>query len=115
MVRDSAINTRFDCSREGIVYAEPVGFGWKTVEDDQFEFGFNVDLTVKTADGKLVGEQDNFAKLAMKSRYRNREFMLQLTLDLNNASPGDYLLDYKLHDLGTEKTTTVELPFTIEQ
>ncbi len=115
MVRDSANNTRFDCSREGIVYAEPVGFGWKTVEDDQFEFGFNVDLTVKTADGKLVGEQDNFAKLAMKSRYRNREFMLQLTLDLNNASPGDYLLDYKLHDPGTEKTTTVELPFTIEQ
>jgi hypothetical protein len=41
--------------------------------------------------------------------------MLQLTLDLNNASPGDYLLDYKLHDQGTEKTTTVELPFTIEQ
>jgi hypothetical protein len=38
-----------------------------------------------------------------------------IDLDLNNAAPGDYLLDYKLHDLGTEKTTTVELPFTIEQ
>jgi hypothetical protein len=108
-------SSQFKSGESIIVYAEPVGFGWKTVEDDQFEFGFNVDLTVKTADGKLVGEQDNFAKLAMKSRYRNREFMLQLTLDLNNALPGDYLLDYKLHDLGTEKTTTVELPFTIEQ
>jgi hypothetical protein len=108
-------SSRFKSGDPIIVYAEPVGFGWKTVEDDQFEFGFNVDLIVKTAAGKLVGEQDNFAKLAMKSRYRNREFMIQLTLDLNNASAGDYLLDYRLHDLGAEKTTTLELPFTIEE
>ena len=115
MVRDSANNTRFDCSREGIVYAEPVGFGWKTVEDDQFEFGFNVDLAVKTAAGESVGGQDNFGKLAMKSRHRNREFMIHLTLHLNDAPHGDYLLDYRLHDLGTDKTPTLELPFTIEQ
>jgi hypothetical protein len=98
-----------------IVYAEPIGFGWKSVEDGQFEFGFNVDLAVKTAAGKTVGGQDNFGKLAMKSRYRNREFMIHLTLNLSDAPTGDYLLDYKLHDLGTDKTTTLELPFTLEE
>ncbi len=41
--------------------------------------------------------------------------MIHLTLHLNDAPPGDYLVDYKLHDLGTDKTTTLELPFTIEQ
>jgi hypothetical protein len=92
-----------------------VGFGWKSVDDSQFEFGFNVDLAVKTAAGKLVAEQANFAKLALTSRHRNREFMIYLTLHFNDAPAGDYLLDYKLHDLGTDKTTTLELPFTIEQ
>jgi hypothetical protein len=51
--------------------------------------------------------------MALKSRHRNREFMIHLTLHLSDASPGDYLLDYRLHD--PEKTTTLELPFTIEQ
>jgi hypothetical protein len=41
--------------------------------------------------------------------------MIHLTLHLTDAPPGDHLLDYRLHDLGTEKTTTLELPFTIEQ
>jgi len=74
-----------------------------------------VDLIVKTPDGKVMVEQDNFGKMALKSRHRNREFMIHVTLHLSDAPPGDDLLDYKLHDLGTEKTTTLELPFTIEQ
>ncbi len=108
-------SSQFKSGEPIIVYAEPVGFGWKTVEDDQFEFGFNVDLIVKTAAGKVMVEQDSFGKMALKSRHRNREFMIHLTLHLTDAPPGDYLLDYRLHDLGTEKTTTLELPFTIEQ
>jgi hypothetical protein len=98
-----------------IVCAEPVGFGWKSVEDDQFEFGFTVDLAVKTAAGETVARQDNFGRPALKSRHRNREFMIHLTLHVNDAPPGDYLVDYKLHDLGTDKTATLEMPFTIEQ
>ena len=108
-------SSRFKAGEPIIVYAEPIGFGWNSIEDNQFEFGFNVDLAVKTAAGESVGGQDNFGKLAMKSRHRNREFMIHLTLHLNDAPPGDYLVDYKLHDLGTDKTTTLELPFTIEQ
>lgn len=41
--------------------------------------------------------------------------MIHLTPHLNDAAPGDYLLDYKLNDLRTDKTTTLQLPFTIEQ
>jgi len=108
-------SSRFKAGEPIIVYAEPIGFGWNSIEDDQFEFGFNVDLAVKTAAGETVARQDNFGKMAMKSRHRNREFMIHLTLHLNDAPPGDYLVNYKLHDLGTDKTTTLELPFTIEQ
>jgi hypothetical protein len=83
-------SARFKSGEPIIVYAEPVAYGWKPVEDDQFEFGFNVDLVVKTADGKIVGGQENFGKLALKSRTRNREFMIHLTLNLTDAPPGDY-------------------------
>jgi hypothetical protein len=108
-------SSRFKAGEPIIVYAEPVGFGWKSVEDDQFEFGFTVDLTVKTAAGETVAQQDNFGRPALKSRHQNREFMIHLTLHLNDAPPGDYLVAYKLHDVATDKTATLEIPFTIEQ
>jgi hypothetical protein len=83
----------------------------------QFAYSQSLDEINKReqAAGETVARQDNFGKMAMKSRHRNREFMIHLTLHLNDAPLGDYLVDYKLHDLGTDKTTTLELPFTIEQ
>ena len=41
-------SSRFKAGEPIIVYAEPIGFGWNSIEDDQFEFGFNVDLAVET-------------------------------------------------------------------
>jgi hypothetical protein len=76
-------SSRFKAGEPIIVYAEPIGFGWNSVEDDQFEFGFNVDLAVKTGAGETFARQDNFGKMTMKSRHRNRESMIHLTLDLN--------------------------------
>jgi hypothetical protein len=98
-----------------ILYLEPVGYGWKDVGEGQFEFGFRVDLLLKTAAGETVASQDNFGTFALKSRHRNREFMVHLTLTLTDAPPGDYILSYKLHDLETDKTATVDEPFTLEK
>ena len=105
----------FKAGEQIIVYAEPVGYLWKSIEGDQYQFGFTVDLIVKTAAGKTILEKDNFGKMMFTSRVQNRELFLKLTLDLTGANPGDYLLDFRVHDAEVEnKTATVELPITME-
>jgi hypothetical protein len=95
------------------VYAEPIGYGWKHIADGLFEFGFVVDFLVKSPDGKILAGNQNFARLVQQSHVRNREFMLTLNLDLTGANPGDYVLEYTLHDISSDKSTSFELPFKI--
>ena len=106
--------TPFKAGEQLVVYAEPVAFGWKSVEDDQYEFGFTVDFVLKTAAGKIIGGQDKFANMIFKSRAQNREIFLKLDLDLTGATPGDYLLNFRVHDAEANKTAMIELPFTQE-
>jgi hypothetical protein len=97
-----------------ITYAEPVAFGYRELGKDAYEFGFTVDVMVKTADGKVLAGQESFAKLAMQSHRRNREFMLTLTMDVAGLAPGSYKLEYRLHDIsGNDKSTSFEQPFSI--
>ena len=96
-----------------IAYAEPVGFGYTQPAPGLWQFGFDVDLLVKTADGRILGGQEGFERLALTSRTRNREFMLTLTLDLDGAPPGDYVVQYTLNDIASDKNGQLSLPFSI--
>jgi hypothetical protein len=96
-----------------VAYVEPAGYGWKEAGPGEFEFGFNVDFLLKSPDGKVLGGQENFANLALKSHARNREFMLNLTMNVSGAPPGDYVLEYKLRDVTGDKSTVIQLPFKI--
>jgi len=96
-----------------VVYAEPVGYGYAALPDGRWRFGFDVDLLIKTADGAIIGGQEGFERLALDSRRRNREFMLTLTLDLDGAPAGDYVLVYTLNDITGGKAGLLSLPFTI--
>jgi len=96
-----------------VAYAEPVGYGWKDNGDGTFSFGFNVDLLVKTPDGKIVAGQEDFQRLELKSRARNKEFMLTLTLNLEGAPPGDYVIEYKTRDITSSKSGTISFPVKI--
>jgi hypothetical protein len=98
-----------------IVYAEPVGYAYKTNEDGSYNFGMNFDLTVKSKDGEIMGGQENFAKVDFASHAKNREFLVTLTLSLNDAPPGDYVLEYLARDANSAKTASISLPFTIAE
>ena len=96
-----------------IVYAEPVGYGWKPNDDGTATFGFDVDVAVKSPDGKVLFNQANFSHLALTSHARNHEFMLALTLDLSGADPGQYVLEYTTRDIASDKSAVISLPFTL--
>ena len=98
-----------------VAYVEPVGYGWKDIGDGHVEFGFDVDFLVKSSDGKILTGQENFAKLAETSQRRNREFMVTLTMSVSGAPAGDYVLEYKLRDIASDKSAVIDLPFTIEK
>ncbi|GGK33500.1 hypothetical protein GCM10011322_20190 [Salinarimonas ramus] len=96
-----------------VVYAEPQGYLWEETGDGRVVFGFDVDLLIKRPDGEIVGGRENFQRLALESRERNREFMLTLTLTLDGIRPGDYVLEYRARDIASDKAGTIALPFTI--
>jgi hypothetical protein len=96
-----------------VTYAEPVGYGWKDIGGGFYQFGFKVDFLVKTPDGKVVGGQENFADLAMKSRAYLRDFMVTLNLNLGNTEPGNYVVEYKLRDIASSKTYTINQSFKV--
>jgi hypothetical protein len=105
----------FKAGEHMIVYAEPVAYGWKSVEDDQYEFGVTADLILKTAAGERIIEKNNFGNIVFKSRAQNREMFVKLNVNLTGVDPGDYLLDIRLHDAeAAEKTGMIELPITLE-
>ena len=39
--------------------------------------------------------------------------MVTLNLNLGNTDPGDYVGEYKLHDIASSKGYTISLPFKI--
>jgi len=96
-----------------VAYAEPVGFGWKDLGNSQYQFGFKVDFLIKSPDGKVLGGQQDFADLSETSHARNREFMVVLTMNISDAPPGDYVIEYKLRDVSSDKTATFNMPFKI--
>lgn len=98
-----------------LVYAEPVGYGYKDNGDGTYGFGVNIDLAVKDKAGAVVAEQADFASAILASRARNREFIVSITLDLSGAPAGDYVLEYTARDIASEETGLISLPFTITE
>ena len=105
----------FAPGEELVVYAEPVGYGYKTNADGTYAFGFNFDLVVKTDTGEVVAGQDNFATFELVSKAQNREFLVSLTLSLNEAPAGNYVVEYLAHDIASDETATISMPFTISE
>ena len=98
-----------------VVYAEPVGYGYITTPEGKNSFGFDFDLVVKTDTGEIVAGKDGFAHFELVSNARNREFLVSLTLTLNEAPAGNYVLEYLAHDIASEETATISMPFSISE
>jgi hypothetical protein len=102
----------FKAGEPMLTYMEPVGYTWKA-NGDRYDLGLTTDFVVRSVDGKILGGQENFAKIGFTNRLKIQEMMVNLTMTLDAIPPGNYVLVYKLHDLGSDKTASVEQPFVI--
>jgi hypothetical protein len=95
-----------------LVYAEPIGFGWNRA-GDIWRTDLIADVAIRAKDGKQLFAQEEFQKLQLASRTRNREFMVNFTYTLSGITPGDYLLETTLRDQVTGKKGSFTLPFSV--
>lgn len=96
-----------------LTYIEPVGYGWKPVENGAYRFGITLDFAVKGADGTLLARQEAFQTFDFTSRFKNREVFINVTMSLDGIQPGRYVLVYTLRDNASAETSRFEQPFTI--
>ena len=57
--------------------------------------------------------QNSQSKQEFASHERKRELFFDVTMSVDGAPPGDYVLAYILHDLRSGRTTRIEQPFKI--
>jgi hypothetical protein len=104
----------FTPTQQEIVYIEPIAYGWTNVaKSDLYDYGIVIDIVIKTANGKIVGQYPNFGRTEQQSHSRNLEFWMAVAITLNGISDGDYVLELQLHDLTGNKSTNVDLSFKI--
>lgn len=94
-------------------YAEPVGYLWKTVGPDTYQFGLDVDFLIMSPDGKVLGGEENFFHYSQVSHERNTELMLNLALSVTGAPLGDYIVRYTIHDHNSDKVSSFQQSFKI--
>lgn len=96
-----------------IIYAEPFGYGYGSPADGLNSMGFTVDLKVITEAGEVLGEIPNLTEVTLESRYKNREFLTNLTYNLDGITAGRYVLQTTLRDKNSDKTGTFETTIEI--
>ena len=112
-VYDKRADGPFKPGEAMVVYAEPVGYAFKDNKDGTVSFGFDIDVAIKSPEGKVGFEQKSWQKISVVSHAHNHESYLALTLEVTGSDPGDYVLDYTIHDQISGKTVDVALPFTL--
>lgn len=105
-------NSVFASGAQQIAYAEPVGFGWRK-NGDIFETDLAIDIAVKGKDGTVLLRKEDFQRLRLGSRVKNREFMTRISYTFSGIPVGEYVIDTIMRDNVSGKTGTFSLPFTI--
>jgi hypothetical protein len=95
------------------VYAEVVGYGWKDNGDGTLSELLDADLNLLDKSGALLAQQAGFLNVDIQSRNKQLETYLNLQATLASVEPGDYQLQFVLHDRAGGKTATFAVPVTI--
>jgi hypothetical protein len=105
----------FHLGEQIITYVEPIGYTWAANKDGTFSYGVTIDFLLKRSDGKILGRQEKFLDASRTSHVRNQELMLVASPSLSDTDPGDYVIEYKLHDQQSNKTSQFTLSFTLQR
>jgi hypothetical protein len=95
------------------VYVEVLGYGWRDNADGTLSSLLDADLNLLDASGNKLATQPKFLDSEQVSRQKLLETYLTLNASLTSFEPGDYQLQFVLHDLAGHKDTTFAVPVTL--
>lgn len=95
------------------VYLEVLGYGWKDNGDGTTSELLDADLALIDASGATIASQEKFLSANIVSREKLLETYLTLDATLSSFDPGEYKLQYLLHDRAGGKDATFEVPITL--
>ena len=95
------------------VYVEVLGYGWKDNGDGTQSELLDADLNLLDSSGTPVAQQQGFLDADIKSRTRLLETYLNLSATLTSFEPGDYALEFVLHDRAAGKSASFRVPVTL--
>jgi hypothetical protein len=102
----------FKRSEPLILYAEPVGYGYR--KDGELNvIDLSLDFEVKAKDGRPIGGQKAFANPQLRSRVQNHEFFVKVTYDFSKVPAGEYEVKTTVNDQTTGKAGSFMMPFTL--
>jgi hypothetical protein len=95
------------------LYLEPVGFGVKKSAEGKYEFGFNVDFSLESEKGEILGGQKGFANMPFSSWNFNTEIALTFTYTFSGLEKGRYKIITTVRDAVSDKSATCEKWFSV--
>ncbi len=72
-----------------------------------------LDYEVRSTSGETLASQENFAVWQLRSRVPNKEFMGKITYSFSGIEPGDYVVETRIRDLNSDKSTSFPTRFSI--
>ena len=111
-VYDIKQGSTFKRSNPIIIYAEPVDYGFGR-DGEIYVIDLGLDFVIKSPDGKILAQQENFGSLTLRSRVPNKEFMAKLTYDFSGLPAGDYQVTTNMKDKNSDKSTEFAMKFDL--
>jgi hypothetical protein len=106
-------NQTFKPDEPLLIYVEPIGYGYGDDGTGGNEISLAVDFVLTDGNGKELFSKDDFITLGTPLRYHNREFHLDLSINLTGMPEGSYVGKYHIRDLHSDKSGDFELPFEV--
>lgn len=95
-------------------YLEPKNLVTMRASDGTYTPGFDVDLQILMAGGKVLGTQEKFGSFRLASKSPVQDIFMNLKVTLSGAPAGDYQVRLVVKDANSKKTATVTQPITIK-
>ncbi|MFZ2100116.1 MAG: hypothetical protein WAU86_06080 [Oricola sp.] len=96
-----------------VIYVEPIGFGYGKHSIGGNEISLSSDFDLLDSDGNSLFAKEDFLTVNLPVRYHNREFQMNLTVNLSGLTAGKYTAKFRVHDVNSPKTGDFELPFEV--
>ena len=107
-------DTTFAGAEELLFYMEPKNLVYAKKAGGIFSPGLEVDLQMIDAEGDVVASKEKFGTFSFDSKSRLQDLYLNLTVTLNGAPAGDYIVRFVLRDANSDKVAQVEQKVTME-